>query len=108
MKLRAGDKVLIIAGKDRHKVGIIDRCLPKSNQVLIQGMNIAKKHLKRSAKQPQGGIIEIAKPLHASNVMLLDPSNDKPTRIGLGRTKDGRERVSKLTGQSIKDEEKKA
>lgn len=97
-KLTKGDKVLIIAGKDRNKTGVIERVLPKKSKVVIAGINTVKKHLKKSAKNPQGGVIETYLPIHISNVMLLDPSKDKPTRIGINEAGD---RVAKLTGNSI-------
>jgi large subunit ribosomal protein L24 len=107
MKIQKGDKVVIIAGKDRNKVGVIERVLPKENKVVVTGVNIVKKHLKRSQQNPQGGIIDKVSPIHASNVMLLDGAKNKPTRVGYKT--DGKEKVryAKLTGDTIKREEKK-
>jgi len=82
MKLKKGDKILVIAGKDKGKTGSIERCFPRTNQVLVGGVNIIKKHVKRQRKISRGGIIEINKPISASNVMLVCPSCNKPTRVG--------------------------
>jgi len=80
MKIVKGDRVLIIAGKERNKEGIVERVLPKKDLVVVAGRNIVKKHMKRTAKLPQGGIVELFAPIHVSNVVLLDPRNNKPTR----------------------------
>jgi len=80
MKLVKGDRVLIIAGKDRGKEGVIEKVLPQKNKVVITGHNIIRKHMKRTAKAPQGGVVELFSPIDASNVALLDPRNNKPTR----------------------------
>lgn len=96
MKLRKGDKVIVIAGRDRGKTGEITRALPKENKVVITGINIAKRHTKPSQKHPQGGILEITRPIDVSKVMAVDPASGKPARIGykLGQ-KGGKERVFK-------------
>ncbi|MBU0996752.1 MAG: 50S ribosomal protein L24 [Firmicutes bacterium] len=84
MKLKKGDKVVIISGSDKGKQGTISKVLLKSERVLLEGEGLSKvkKHLKPSQSNPDGGIMEIQKPLHVSNVMLLDPKTKKPTRIG--------------------------
>ncbi|MEK7548573.1 MAG: 50S ribosomal protein L24 [Patescibacteria group bacterium] len=82
LKIIKGDKVLVIAGKDRGKSGVISLVLPRSNKVIVTGLNMVKKHLKRSPKNPQGGIIDKSMPLDASNVMFIDPKTNKPTRLG--------------------------
>jgi large subunit ribosomal protein L24 len=86
LKIKKGDKILVIAGKDRNKTGLVERVLPKKHQVVVTGINMVKKHLKRSAKNPQGGIIDLVKPLDSSNVMLLDPTTNKPTRTRSDKT----------------------
>lgn len=101
-KLIKGDKVLVIAGKDRHKTGVVEQVLPARQLVVVTGLNMVKKHIKRSAKTPQGGIIDMAKPLHISNVMLLDPTNNKPTRLGYQQKGKDKVRVSKLTKEVLK------
>lgn len=80
MKFVKGDKVLIIAGKEKGKEGVIERVMPKYHKVIVSGHNLVKKHLKRNNKFPQGGVVEISAPINASNVMLLDPRDNKPTR----------------------------
>ncbi|MDD3129882.1 MAG: 50S ribosomal protein L24 [Candidatus Izemoplasmatales bacterium] len=84
MKLRKGDKVVIISGADKGKQGTIIKVLTKTDRVVLEGEGLSKikKHLKPSQANPDGGIIEIDKPIHASNVMLLDPKEKKPTKIG--------------------------
>jgi len=106
MSIRKGDKVIIIAGKELHKTGIVEKVFPKDNRIVIAGLNMVKRHLKRSAKQPQGGIIEKEAPLHISNVMLLDPTRDKPTRIGWKIEGKKKVRVSRLTKQVIEDKKR--
>ncbi len=106
MKLKKGDKVLVIAGKDRGKTGLIERALPSQNKVVVTGVNIVKKHLKRSAQNPQAGIIDKTLPLSASNVMLLDSSNGKPTRIGYRMSGQEKIRFGKVSNQPITKESK--
>ncbi|QQG50130.1 MAG: 50S ribosomal protein L24 [Candidatus Berkelbacteria bacterium] len=103
-KIIKGDKVLIIAGKDKGKTGLVDRVLPKKHKVVVVGANMAKKHLKKSAKNPQGGIIDITLPIHISNVMLLDPAQNKPTRIGYAIKGSDKQRVSKRSGDIVRRE----
>jgi len=84
MNLKKGDKVIIIAGADKGKQGTISKILNKSERVILEGEGLGKvkKHLKPSQANPDGGIMEVDKPIHVSNVMLLDPKTKKPTRIG--------------------------
>jgi len=84
MKFKIGDKVIIISGADKGKEGTILKVLKKSNRVVLEGEGLTKikKHLKPSQVNPDGGIIEIEKPIHASNVMLIDPKEKTRTRIG--------------------------
>ena len=103
MKVRKGDKVLIITGKDRNKSGIIERVIPTKNKVIVTGLNLVKKTLKRSSKNPQGGIIDIPAALNASNVMLLDTASNKPTRVGYKKTNETRSRIAKVSGDEIKE-----
>lgn len=79
--VRKGDRVLVLSGKDKGKKGKVVSALPGKNKVLIEGMNIIKKHARPTQKVPQGGIREMEAPLHASNVMLICPSCQLPTRI---------------------------
>lgn len=84
MNLKKGDKVIIIAGADKGKQGTISKILNKSERVVLEGEGLGKvkKHLKPSQANPDGGIMEIDKPVHVSNVMILDPKTKKPSRIG--------------------------
>ncbi|MEW5921226.1 MAG: 50S ribosomal protein L24 [Bacillota bacterium] len=81
LHVRKGDRVLILSGKDKGKKGKVVSALPDKNKVLVEGMNIIKKHAKPTQKVPQGGIREMEAPLHASNVMVVCPSCQHPTRI---------------------------
>ena len=81
MNLKVGDKVIVIAGSNKGKEGTIKKVLKKENRVLIEGVNLVKKHQKGNG-QESGGILEIEAPIHASNVMIIDPKTKKRTRIG--------------------------
>ena len=101
MKLKQGDKVVVIAGKDKGKEGKIIKTLKDENKVIVEKVNIAHKHIK-----PQGGnngeIIEIERPIHASNVMIVDPKTKKATRIGHEINKDGKKiRVSRKSNEKL-------
>ncbi len=82
MKLRKGDEVLVLAGKDVGKTGTITRVMAESDRVIVDGMNMVKKHQKPTRATMQGGIIDKEMPIHASNVALVCKSCKKPTRIG--------------------------
>lgn len=102
MKLKKGDKVIVTAGKDKGKEGVIDRVYDKANTVLIQDINMVKKHMRKSEEMPNGGIVDLPRPIHASNVMLKDPKTGKPSRIGL-QTKDNKKvRVAKKSKTVLK------
>jgi len=103
MKLKKGDKVMVIAGKERGKTSTIVRVLPRENLVILDGLNLAKRHRRPSAQNRKGQIIVRAMPMHASNVMIVDPKSGKPSRIKITRGKDGaRERVAVKSGQTLK------
>jgi large subunit ribosomal protein L24 len=103
MKLKKGDNVIVIAGKDNGKKSTIVRVLPQKNMVVLDGLNISKRHRRRTSAAGKGQIIEKAMPIHASNVALVDPKSGKPTRVKIARTeKGGRERVAVKSGQKIK------
>ena len=100
MYLRKGDKVVVIAGSDKGKEGTVEKVLP-NNKVIIENINLAKKHMKPNAMNPDGGIIEKEMAIHASNVALIDPDTNKPTRVGF-EVKDGKKvRVAKKSGKEI-------
>ena len=108
MKIRKGDSVEVISGKDSGKQGKVLRVEPKKNRLYVEGLNIVKRHQRpRSLKDTQrggkvGGVIEKEGPIHASNVMVLDPKDNKPTRIRIERTEEGaRERVAKRSSTKL-------
>ncbi len=82
MKIKKGDKVKVIYGKDKGKEGVVEKVYQKTNKVLIPGINLYKKHIKKNEKMPQGGIIEVPRPLPVSKVMLICPKCKKPSRVG--------------------------
>ncbi|KRL36891.1 50S ribosomal protein L24 [Liquorilactobacillus uvarum] len=101
MFVKKNDKVKVIAGKDKGKEGIVEKVLPEKNRVIVKGVNIIKKHQKPTNANPNGGIVEVEAPIHASNVMLIDPSNNEATRAGV-KVVDGKKvRVSKKTGEVL-------
>lgn len=101
MKLRKGDPVIVIAGKDKGATGVIDRVLPTKNQVVIVGVNTAKRHRKATKANQQAGIIDVDMPLDVSNVAYAHKG--KPTRIGYQINADGTKvRVARSTGEVIK------
>lgn len=82
MKLKKEDNVIVIAGNNKGKTGKILKVFPKKNRVIIEGVNLRKRHTKASQQNPQGGIIEKESPINASNVMIIDPKSNESTRIG--------------------------
>jgi large subunit ribosomal protein L24 len=96
MKLRKGDKVMVLSGRDKGRTGEVTAVLPKTNQVVVVGVNMVKRHTKPSQKHPQGGILELTKPITTSKVMMVDPQTGAPSRVGFRINKDGsKERVFK-------------
>lgn len=101
MHVKKGDKVMVISGKDKGKTGVILSAFPKKDRVLVEGVNIVKKHTKPNQANPQGGIVEQEATIHVSNVMLLDPKSGEPTRVGY-KVEDGKKvRVAKKSGEII-------
>ncbi|MEX1052109.1 MAG: 50S ribosomal protein L24 [Patescibacteria group bacterium] len=100
--IQKGDKVLVITGKDRGKTGLVERVLVKERRVIVGGINLVKRHQKRSAQNPQGGIIEKNASLDVSNVMLLDPKTDKPSRVGYKMNGQEKVRFAKRSGEAVK------
>ena len=100
MKLKKGDNVLVISGKDKGQEGEIVQVFPADNKVIVNGINTAKKHSKTSRKNKQGGIIDRDMPVHASNLMLVHKG--KPTRVGYKLQADGTKvRIAKRSGEVI-------
>lgn len=103
IKLKKGDTVQVLAGKYKGKTGKVLATHPSENKVTVEGINIVKKHLKPNRAYPQGGIIELTKPIWVSKVAVVDPTTKKPTRIGMKVDKDGNKtRVYKASGKEIK------
>lgn len=100
MKLKKGDNVIVITGKDKGRKGKILKVMPKEDKVLIEGMNMKKKH-KKPTKDAKGQTIEVSFPITASNVMILDPKGNKQTRIGNKTIGDKKVRISRKSGVEI-------
>ncbi|EHF2799803.1 50S ribosomal protein L24 [Listeria monocytogenes] len=101
MHVKKGDKVKVITGKDKGKSGKVLAAFPKKDRVLIEGINMVKKHTKPSNVNPQSGILNVEAPIHVSNVMLLDPKTGEPTRVGYEVKGDKKVRVAKKSGEVI-------
>lgn len=101
MNLKTGDKVVVICGKDKGKQGKITKTLAKQDRVIVEGVNIVKKHIKPT-NGSDGGIIEVESPIHVSNVMILDPKTNKRTRIGKELDKNGKKiRITKKSNSKL-------
>ena len=100
MKIKKGDTVVVISGKDKGKEGTVSRVMPRTNQIIVDGINVAKKHQKPKGANQQGGIIDRDMPLDVSNVMLVHKG--KPTRVGYKTNSDGTKvRVARITGEEV-------
>ncbi len=103
MKIKKGDSVIVIAGKDKGKTGTVLETFPKKDQVLIDGINVVTRHQKNRRTRSQGQIIEKSMPIHVSNVSLLE--GNKPVRVGYKVEKDGdqikKTRISRASGKAI-------
>jgi len=103
IRLKKGDTVVVTAGKFKGETGKITATHPSTNKVTVENINIVKRHLKRSERNPQGGIVEKTKPLPVSNVAILEPTSKKASKIGYTFDKSGNKvRVYKKTGKEIK------
>ena len=98
MDLKVGDKVIVIAGNDKGKTGTIQKVYPKLNKVVVENVNVRKKHKKPTQQNSEGSIVEVYAPIDASNVMLVDPKTKKPTRIGHKEVKGKKVRFAKKSG----------
>ena len=102
MFVKTGDKVHVISGKDKGKEGTVLQVLAAQNRVIVKGINNVKKAQKASHSNPQGGIKSVEAPIDASNVMVIDPTTKKPTRIGYKFENGKKVRISKKTQKPIK------
>ena len=107
LKIRRDDEVIVVSGKDRGKTGRVLRVDPKKSRVYVEGLNIIKRH-QRPMQVPNaqraeqvGGVIEKEGPIHISNVMLIDPKDKKPTRVGISREGEARNRVTRRSGTKL-------
>lgn len=104
MRIRKNDMVRILSGNDKGKEGKVLKVFPATNKIIVEKVNMIKRHTRASKDVPQGGIIEKEGPINASNVMLVCPNTGKPTRIGKDVLSDGsRARVSKKSGEMLND-----
>ena len=100
-KIRKGDKVVVLAGKDKGKTGSVLQVMPTETRALVQGLNLVRRHTKQTA-QTEGGILSKEAPIHLSNLAIADPKTGKPTRVGFKTLDDGRKvRVAKRSGDLI-------
>lgn len=102
MHVKKGDTVIVITGKDKGKKGRVLQVSPKDNKVLVEGVNLVKKHSRPNKNNPQGGILNQEAPIHASNVMLVDPKSGNTTRIGYKVLDNGKKvRIAKKSGEAL-------
>ena len=103
LKVKKGDHVIVLAGKDKGKHGEVLKVLPKESRALVQGVNVVRRHQKQSAQQ-EGGIVAKEAPVHLSNLAIEDPKDGKPTRVGFKTLDDGTKvRFAKRSGEVIND-----
>ncbi|MDR3626297.1 MAG: 50S ribosomal protein L24 [Ignavibacteriaceae bacterium] len=107
MKIKKNDNVIVISGNSKGKTGKVLKVFPKEERVIVEGINLRKRHTKPSQGNPQGGILEKESPINASNVMIIDPNNNQPSRLGsqiILDEKTGKKkhvRVSRTSGEMI-------
>ena len=100
--VRKGDTVVVVAGKDRGKRGKVLSVLPERSRVVVEKINLIKKHQRPTQKLRRGGVIERESPIHVSNVMLVDPRSDRPTRTGFRELSDGKKvRIARRSGEIL-------
>lgn len=105
LRLKRGDQVRVIAGKDRGREGEIIEVLPEKNRVVVKNVNVVKKTMRPTQENPYGGFSEREMPLHASNVQLLDPETKQPSRIGYRMHEGRKQRISLKSGSVLDREE---
>jgi len=100
-KIKKGDKVVVMAGRDKGRVGEVTQVMPRETRAVVRGVNMVKRHTRQQGAQ-EGGIISKEAPIHLSNLAIADPKDGKPTRVGFKTLDDGRKvRVSKRSGDLI-------
>jgi large subunit ribosomal protein L24 len=101
-KIKKGDRVQVLAGRDKGKRGEVLSVAPKEGRALVQGVNMVKRHQKPQGLNRPGGIIEKEAPIHLSNLALIDPASDRPTRVGFRLLEDGKKvRISRASGEVL-------
>lgn len=100
LKVKKGDKVVVITGRDKGKSGEIVKVLREENRVIVQGVNVAQRHQKQSMSQ-EGGIVRKELPIHVSNVALIDPKSEKPTRVGYRMDGERKIRFARRSGEAL-------
>lgn len=102
MNIKKGDKVIVIAGKDKGKSGEVLRALPRESRVVVSGVSIAKRHERSRKGKQKGQVVEAPMPIHVSNVMILDPQKNSRTRVSVKREKGKAVRIAKKSGAELK------
>ena len=102
LRIKKGDTVYVNAGNDKGKTGKVLTVIPAKDRVIVEGVNVVSKHTKPNAKQPQGGIVKQEAGIHVSNVQLIDPDQNKPTRVGYKFVDGKKVRYAKKSGEEIK------
>ena len=103
LHIKKNDTVIVLAGEDKGKTGKVLKMLVDKQRAIVEGVNIVSKSAKPSAKHPQGGIVKVEAPIHISNLSLIDPKSQKPTRIAIKVNEDGKKvRIAKKSGEEIK------
>lgn len=101
IKIKKGDQVIVLAGRERGKTGEVVRVIPSKERAVVQDLNMIKRHTKPSASNPQGGIAESEAPIHISNLAIVDPDTGKGTRVGYKMDGDKKVRFAKKSGKTV-------
>jgi large subunit ribosomal protein L24 len=100
-KIKKGDRVVVLAGKDKGRQGNVTRVFPTENRVLVEGVNVVQRHTRPSQTNPQGGIVNKEAPIHVSNVACVDPKSGEATRVGFRMDGDKKVRFAKKSGEVL-------
>ncbi len=101
-KIKKGDSVVVLSGKDKGRTGTVEKVMPKDGKVIVEGINVAARHRKPSQQNPQGGIDRFPAPMDISKVAVADPKDGKPTRVRIEKNKDGKSvRIAVKSGETI-------